>query len=212
MIGRRCDYTLPDQKELAEGNDDDNIELESETLPPVPMPHPNPGDAPQEENAIPELPPPAEDGDPVMNIANVPNADNNQGNPGDFVANDAVDEGVSILAKMQHGEAIRESQQGVGTRARRKAVKVMCIARCPIGGHFATGSDDGIGRVWADSDDIRVENCDRKMSDSDNGVLSSPSGVRPMFTRAVFSARQRSILGSSSGKFSIILFCHCLLM
>jgi len=32
-------------------------------------------------------------------------------------------------------------------------VKVICIARCPIGGHFATGSDDGVGRVWSDPED-----------------------------------------------------------
>ena len=94
MIGRRGDYTLPDQKEVVEGNANDNVELESETLPPVPMPQPNPGNVSLEVDAVPELPPAvAEAEGPVMNNVNIPNADNNLGNPGDFVANDAVDEG-----------------------------------------------------------------------------------------------------------------------
>jgi len=66
------------------------------------------------------------------------------------------DEGVRLLSKLQHGEAANSLFQGPGTRARRKAVKVICLARCPIGGHFATGSDDGIGRIWEDFEDRRL--------------------------------------------------------
>ncbi|EED92123.1 WD40-repeat protein, partial [Thalassiosira pseudonana CCMP1335] len=80
--------------------------------------------------------------------ANMVSLDLQYMNPGDFIANDSIDEGVTLIAQMQHGNVVNENQQqGVGTRAKRKTVKVMCIARCPIGGHFATGSDDGIGRV-----------------------------------------------------------------
>jgi hypothetical protein len=80
---------------------------------------------------------------------------------GMFVANDALDEGVRIVAKLQHGEVIQENN-GPGTRARRKKVNVICIARCPLGGHFATGSDDGLCRVWEDADDRRVAMVDHR--------------------------------------------------
>lgn len=201
VVGNRTDYTLPNEKEADEENE--SVELDSEMLPPVPMPQPNPAapsadDVPMQEHnaAAPELAP-GEGLMPGVNNVNVANLNDDRGNPGEFIANDAIDEGVTLIARMQHGEAIRESQQGVGTRARRKAVKVMCIARCPIGGHFATGSDDGLGRIWADSDDIRVENLDLKMSKS---IDENFRRISPMFTRNVHSARQRSALGLSSGE------------
>ena len=40
-------------------------------------------------------------------------------------------------------------------------MKVICITRCPIGGHFATGSDDGIGRVWLDTEDQDLNSIDK---------------------------------------------------
>jgi hypothetical protein len=199
MVGNRADYTLPDQKEDDE-DDAGAVELDSEMLPPVPMPQQNPLalDAnvdPQENVAVPNVPP---------GVAG--NLNDERGNPGDFVANDEIDEGVTLLARMQHGDVVHESHQGVGTRARRKAVKVMCIARCPVGGHFATGSDDGLGRIWADSDDLRVENTDNKMNKlHDNTAFPS---VGPMYTRVVHSERQKRILGSPSGR--CLYACHCL--
>jgi hypothetical protein len=81
--------------------------------------------------------------------------------PGSFVANDKMDEGVKLVAKLQHGAPLDERAVGPGTRARRQAVKVICVARCPHGGHFATGSDDGICRVWQDDDDPAVEATDK---------------------------------------------------
>ena len=89
---------------------------------------------------------------------NAGNAANGAINPGAFVAGSEIDEGVRLLSKFQHGEVMPDSQ--MGTRSQRKAVHVVCIARCPIGGHFATGSDDGLGRIWADEDDERVEEID----------------------------------------------------
>lgn len=92
--------------------------------------------------------------------------------PGSFVANDKLDEGVKLLAKLQHGAPLDERAGGPGTRARRAAVKVICVARCPHGGHFATGSDDGICRVWQDDDDPAVEATDKLRSDVPFGIVS----------------------------------------
>eukprot|EP00536_Pseudo-nitzschia_multiseries_P002296 jgi/Psemu1/121574/gw1.30.120.1 len=68
--------------------------------------------------------------------------------PGDFVANDLVDEGVKLLSKYQHGTI--QEEHGPGTRSRRSAVNVICVSRCPLGNQFVTGSDDAIIRVWED--------------------------------------------------------------
>eukprot|EP00571_Detonula_confervacea_P009850 CAMPEP_0172301324 /NCGR_PEP_ID=MMETSP1058-20130122/3238_1 /TAXON_ID=83371 /ORGANISM="Detonula confervacea, Strain CCMP 353" /LENGTH=2176 /DNA_ID=CAMNT_0013011391 /DNA_START=239 /DNA_END=6769 /DNA_ORIENTATION=- len=84
-----------------------------------------------------------------------------EGNFGEFVANDRIDESVTLVAQLQHGTLLEESV----TRTGKKKVKVMCIARCPIGGHFATGSDDGLGRVWADDDDWSVEKHDHELNE-----------------------------------------------
>jgi hypothetical protein len=74
--------------------------------------------------------------------------------PGQFVRNEMLDEGVRLVTKLQHGAPPDES--GAATRSRRKAVKVICIARCPRGGHFATGAEDGICRVWSEENDGNV--------------------------------------------------------
>jgi hypothetical protein len=84
--------------------------------------------------------------------------------PGQFIANDMLDEGVKLLSKLRHGASLEEAQNGPGTRTRRAAVKVICVARCPTGGQFATGSDDGICRVWRDEDDNDVRNVDLQVS------------------------------------------------
>lgn len=75
---------------------------------------------------------------------------------GDFVVNSHVDEGVELTAQLQHGPTLDEINGLTGPVTRTGNVgpiKVMCIASCPVGGHFATGSSDGLGRVWADDDD-----------------------------------------------------------
>ncbi|KAL3793670.1 hypothetical protein HJC23_010242 [Cyclotella cryptica] len=208
IVGNRADYTLPFQKPLDQDGGCDNIssssELDPEIVPPVPMPPTEPltgVNAPPvlDDNAIANNPlRGGESIGPVRNV-DVAGIHENRGNPGDFVASDAIDEGVTLLAQLQHGEIVRDSQQqGVGTRAQRKAVKVMCIARCPVGGHFCTGSDDGLVHVWADSDDTRVENVDKNMSDSNFEFPSMFPSVNPLFTRETLSARQRNVLGSPS--------------
>ena len=89
---------------------------------------------------------------------------NNNIAPGAFVANDNIDEGVKLLSKYQHGAPESDAQAGPGTRSRRAAVNVICVARCPIGGHFATGSDDGICRVFEGSEDHGVQLVDKRYS------------------------------------------------
>ncbi|CAJ1969682.1 unnamed protein product [Cylindrotheca closterium] len=105
------------------------------------------------------------------------NAGQNNGDddntPGQFVANDLLDEGVKLLAKFKHGTT-GEGATGPGTRARTAAVKVICVARSPVGGHFTTGCDDGICRVWPDSEDLRVKVVDqRKLKGMNNARENS---------------------------------------
>ncbi|KAL3944011.1 MAG: hypothetical protein SGBAC_001921 [Bacillariaceae sp.] len=110
---------------------------------------------------------------PGMDGNNAAGDDDNT--PGQFVANDLLDEGVKLLAKFKHG-ATGEDAAGPGTRARTAAVKVICVARSPVGGHFTTGCDDGICRVWPDSEEWRVKIIDqRKLRGVNNvGTNSAP--------------------------------------
>ncbi len=105
-------------------------------------------------------------------------ANNAQGDqnlsPGQFVANDEIDEGVKLLSKYKHGSTGPEVQ-GPGTRSRRVAVNVICVARCPYGFFFATGSDDGICRVFEDSEEPGVVLVDCRADD-----CSPPFGYRPI--------------------------------
>ena len=97
------------------------------------------------------------------------------GEPGAFVANDNLDEGVQIIAKHQHGEIADTHAVGPGTRSRRKDVQVICVARCPLGGHFATGSDDGQCRVWLDEDDERLSTIDARFGQTPDEIVDKPS-------------------------------------
>jgi WD40 repeat protein len=122
--------------------------------------------------------------------AAAPNGGANNNNniiAGAFVANDTLDEGVRIVAKLQHGEVVQEDN-GPGTRARRKKVNVICIARCPLGGHFATGSDDGLCRVWEDADDGRVAMVDHRgkgATDRVGPTRSATGNVGTCFRRPI---------------------------
>ncbi len=65
---------------------------------------------------------------------------------GDFVANNRIHPGVTLLAQLQHGKLLQDEDNELQGRVTRtgpgRVVKVMCIARCAVGGHFATGSDE----------------------------------------------------------------------
>jgi hypothetical protein len=139
-------------------------------VPPLPAavpPLPGAGAEPSAQNAA----APARDGDENNNIV-----------PGQFVFNDILDEGVKLLSKFKHG-ATGEDMTGPGTRARRAAVNVICVARCPLGGHFTTGSDDGICRVWEDSEENGVAIVDRRFGGnffSQEDARSSKRKVRSL--------------------------------
>lgn len=136
-------------------------------IPPPPLP---PAGAPP---VVPPLPPAADQvqaaGDP-----------DNAGNNGEFVANDKLDAGVKLISKLQHGATQDERMGGPGTRARRSAVKVLCLSRCPYGGHFATGSDDGICRVWQEENNSLSEKVDSQFRLSQS---STEKGLRSKSAR-----------------------------
>jgi WD40 repeat protein len=183
IVGRRPEYqkkpkhNTPKTNEndvaaAAENNNnpqsvtDDGIEINETTTTPIhvpPLPLRENGDASVIPLELPPLPPlPPAPGGLMMDPVIPPAA---QDNNGDFVANDILDEGVLLIAKLPHGTTLEEQRQGEGgpeTRSRRIAVKVICVARCPHGGHFATGSDDGICRIWQEEDNPDVEAADQE--------------------------------------------------
>jgi hypothetical protein len=193
MIGKRPEYHLQlNGKDLSLSDDSESIRTtwsephadEAVPVPPLPV----------RENAgsidavpavheppipLPPLPPPAAE---VANLAANGNAENADEAAGRFIANDVIDEGVKLVSKLQHGATLDERLGGPGTRTRRSAVKVICIARCPYGGHFATGSDDGICRLWQEEDNAVVESVDahfeRKSTFSPENVFRARANRR----------------------------------
>jgi WD40 repeat protein len=137
------------------------------------------------EVAVPEPPllPPL----PAPPEIDVPNQEGDVAD-GQFIANDLMDEGVKLVSKLQHGASIDERLGGPGTRARRSAVNVICVARCPYGKHFATGSDDGICRIWQDEDSPLVERIDSSLNVQHTEIV-----VRT-------TSRKRTL--------HLLLFCH----
>lgn len=185
QIGKRSDYQLPirnqkfrnelnptsDEEEINEIHDEATSSILHSTLPPIPQRLSEGGNTSQSratnedsnDNDIPMPPilpgdvPPIQGNNELTSAQAVIEANNDE----------RCDEGVRLLSKLQHGEVLsgnHEQQQGPDTRSRRKTVKVICLSRCPVGGHFATGSDDGIGRIWEDSEDDRLELVDQYSS------------------------------------------------
>ncbi|KAL7563259.1 hypothetical protein ACA910_016626 [Epithemia clementina (nom. ined.)] len=123
-------------------------------LPPLPPPVAPTGQEPTVPVPLPPLPLPI--GNTVQEHPHLhPHAPGAIG-PGRFVPGDSIDRGVKLLAKLQHGASRDESMVGPGTRSRRAAMKVLCVAVCPTGGHFTTGADDGICRVYSADDDEAI--------------------------------------------------------
>lgn len=158
---------LPERQAEPENNSGMPAPLPAEEAP-APMPHQGP---------LPPLPPPAPaDGDasvaaggeraeePAQGANGNENGNINQNivQPGYFVQNDIMDEGVRLVGKFQHGTITDEQIAGPGTRSGRGKVKVLLFARCPLGGHFATGASDGNCRIWEDLDDPDVETVDAR--------------------------------------------------
>jgi WD40 repeat protein len=142
FVGNRAEYTrnLPKAQKANnpvllsdrdENRSHDDSSTNDATLPTI--------DGHDDEVPLPPLPPaPGVEGIPVVpQIDNLPDS-------GHFVANNRIDEGVKLLSKLQHGSPPDGIDSSVpGTRSRLSTVKVICVAQCPKGGHFATGSDDG---------------------------------------------------------------------
>jgi WD40 repeat protein len=157
-VGKRQDYALPcsgneRRRETAEtlsrstiADVSSNIlELEDAFLPPLPLPEGG--------DAVVRIPSVSNNaGGNVENAVGAQQANGDDFQIGQFVFNDNLDEGVRLVSKLQHGPPLDENLPGAATRSRRKAVRVLCIARCPRGGHFATGADDGLCRVWSEED------------------------------------------------------------
>ncbi len=147
--------SFEDEDDKREDTTDSNLlPNESEiSLPPIPvLPQPNNSNN-SNGIVVPPLPPGAENGIAAVGA---------QPQQGMFVANDALDEGVKLLQKLQHTPPETITMPGIAgsTRSRRRAVKVICLSKCPVGGHFATGSDDGVGRIWAEEEDPRMATID----------------------------------------------------
>jgi WD40 repeat protein len=144
---------------LSEQNADAAGFLDAAPPPPaVPLPPP-PAEVPLVPLPLPPLPPGAVPigGGLVLPLPPPPAGRED----GRFKAGDTIDEGVKLLSKMQHGAAVDERLAvSPGTRSRRVAVKVLCVALCPLGGHFVTGADDGICRVFSAADDESVRLAD----------------------------------------------------
>jgi hypothetical protein len=134
-------------------------------------------------------------------------ADNAQ--PGQFVRNDMLDEGVRLVTKLQHGAPPDESLPGAATRSRRKAVRVICIARCPKGGHFATGAEDGICRVWSEEDGSDVI----ARQDAEHTANSNESSQRSAGRRSARIQQQSEgmvfVLWFSVIAYLFASFCSC---
>lgn len=157
-IGKRQEYALPcseneRRRETAEklsrstieGESSNILELRDALLPPLPLPEGG--------GAVARIPSVSNSaGRNVENAVGALQANGDNFQNGHFVFNDNLDEGVRLVSELQHGAPLDENPPGAATRSRRKAVRVLCIARCPRGGHFATGADDGVCRVWSGED------------------------------------------------------------
>ena len=130
-----------------------------------------------EQVPVPQPPlPPLPPGQEQLQAAQAaPSADQEENEPGRFVAGDEIDEGVKLLSKMQHGASIDERMAGHGTRSRRASVKVLCVDVCPLGKHVATGADDGICRIFSAHDDVALERLDYAKSKNDTSVAAGTS-------------------------------------
>lgn len=110
--------------------------------------------------------------------------------PGDFVANDVLEKGVALVAELRP----RSVDTGRSSRSNQQAMRVMCIARCPLGGKFATGSGDGCVHVWTDAEDYSTT------TDADD--LSNEFDVEDA-SRLLGPSFEQSLAGSGKEEFSI---------
>jgi WD40 repeat protein len=210
QVGKRAEYQLKlsdDEKEGLKNKSDSHNSSNDHSGTPLPVlpvreaPPPSPAgaaatsattaiEANQIESAVGGVVvPPLPDAVPPLPVAlapnNVPNANpqNEIAPPGQFVANDAIDEGVKLLSKYKHGST-GEDVIGPGTRSRRAAVNVICVARCPLGMYFATGSDDGMCRVFEDDEDHGVATVDARANEEYSFSNTQAPALKTRATRS----------------------------
>lgn len=143
FVGQRIEYIkkFPAEKNprieknlTAEKEDRNSRSISGETDEEIPI----------QVNEIPLPPLPMAPGADANGLLNIQQVDQQIDLSGNFVANNRIDEGVKLVSKLRHGSLPEAGEAGLpGTRSRLSSVKVICVARCPKGGHFATGSDDG---------------------------------------------------------------------
>ena len=217
---QRSDYILPLNDDQSGSNDNGVAKHGGDTnddiaLPPLPVSLENNEGQESSPNQqarhnvgvyVPPLPAGAENGIG----AEVVGADGNPivSEPGAFVANSEIDEGVLLLSRFQHGDLVEDTQfRGAGTRSRRKKVKVVCLSRCPIGGHFATGSDDGIGRIWLDDDNEAIDKLDEQNRIDPDSHDGSTNRCQSQFRDSLQRTRASS-RGNSNGKKLVLSSFH----
>jgi len=151
----------------------------------------------------PPLLPPLPEGQGILQqAANGQPHQANDATEGRFVANAALDEGVTLLQQLHHG--VNQPATDAESRNREHTVKVLCVARCPHGGHFATGSDDGICRVWREQFDDVTYRIDSKESDWEAIIASGRPQYRLFEGMSIKLSRldsSRCQLGSSGTPF-----------
>lgn len=121
---------------------------------------------------------PIEDRREGMNSLSLDGPGQGQISLGAFVSGSSMDQGVILIGNLFHGGSAAtpaESTQSVTRRSRSKAVSVICVSRCPLGGHFATGSDDGVGRMWSEDEETRIEDLDSQLLDHLHATRRVPS-------------------------------------
>ena len=186
-INSRRDYTLNDTglsrrddkvASIEENNEESMFEQignqldtteDCYELPSIPQPNQSSTDV------IENDPPNLNRNENVVNGINVPplpvGAGNGLGDGGAFIFNDEIDEGVSLLSLLQHGKVSGDEQfTGAETRTRSKPINVVCLTRCPTGGHFATGSDNGVARIWLDLEEKKLSQLDESFRE-DNSLF-----------------------------------------
>lgn len=122
--------------------------------------------------------PPLPEGNGLNVLQN--NNNPNEETAGDFVFNDNLDEGVELLCKLPHGNP----NEG---RTRSSSIKVLCVAKCPFGLHFATGSDDGTCRIWKEEMDPVLE-----MIEDNSRTMRSTSSPRDQGKKIIGFVKGRS--------------------
>jgi len=172
------------------GNNSNNNHAHGNILPPIPVAQPP---IPQQ-----QPPPPL----PVPQFREFQPAVPIDGNDESI-----LDEGVRLVAKLNHGpqDEDNEGMPFIETRSQRRKLKVVCLSRNPLGGQFATGCEDGVGRIWSDVDGVYSEGMlqimhTTKSIDSSTAVVSTASPIHRRMANLAFINNNSGSLYTSTGE------------